>query len=245
MILGLIPSRLGSTRLKNKALIEIDGLPLVVHTLKRAQMSKLLDEVIVCTDSLKIGKIVEKHGGKFQLTKSSHINGTERIAEVAKKYKNSELIVDIQGDEPLLDPKDIDEVIKFHRKKIKLFDIIVPSIKGSNLDSENIVKVVFDKNGKVLYLSRAPIPYNYNNNRLNLYKHFSIISFKRSSLLKFSKLKMSKNEKIEGVELLRAVENNIRLGTFVLNSNSFAVDIKADLDKAHQIIPNDPIRKKY
>ena len=245
MILGLIPSRLGSKRLKNKALINIDGLPLIIHTLKRAQMSKLLDEVIVCTDSKKIANVVKKHGGKYMMTSTKHLNGTERIAEVTKKFQKYQLVIDIQGDEPLLNPNDIDRLIKFHKKKIKDFDIVVPCIRGVNLDSKNIVKVVFDKKGNVLYLSRASIPFDFHNLNEKLYKHLSIISFKRRSLIKFSNLKMSKYEKIEGVELLRAIENNLKVGTFISKSNSFAVDIKADLERAHLILPGDKLRKKY
>ena len=245
MIIGLIPSRLHSTRLKNKPLIEIDGLPLIIHTLKRAQMSKLLDQVIVCTDSEKIGNIVKKHGGKYLMTSANHKNGTERIAEVAKKIKKCQLIIDIQGDEPLLNPKDIDKLILFHLKKMKDFDIVVPCIKGTNLDSKNIVKVLFNKNGKVLYLSRSSVPCDFRDKGESLYKHLSIISFKKESLIKFSKIKESKYEKIEGVELLRAVENNIKVGTFISTSNSFAVDVKSDLDRAKLILPQDHLRKKY
>ena len=245
MIIGLIPSRLNSTRLKNKPLIEIDGLPLIIHTLKRAQMSKLLDQVIVCTDSKKIGNIVKKYGGKYLMTSANHKNGTERIAEVAKKIKKCKLIIDIQGDEPLLNPKDIDKLILFHLKKMNDFDIVVPCIKGTNLDSKNIVKVLFNKNGKVLYLSRSSVPYDFRDKGESLYKHLSIISFKKESLIKFSKIKESKYEKIEGVELLRAVENDIKVGTFISKSNSFAVDVKSDLDRAKLILPHDLLRKKY
>ena len=208
-------------------------------------MSKLLDEVIVCTDSKKIGDVIKKYGGKFKLTSKKHKNGTERIAEVAKKLKKARLIIDIQGDEPLLNPNDIDDLIRFHKKNIKNFDIVVPCIKGSNLDSKNIVKVLFNNRGRVLYLSRSAVPFNFKNKEINLYKHLSVISFKKESLIKFSKLKESKYEKIEGVELLRALENQIKVGTFVSKSNSFAVDVKSDLEKAKIIMPNDHLRKKY
>ena len=110
MILGLIPSRLHSTRLKKKPLLEIDGLPIIVHTLKRSMLSKKLDKVIVCTDSEEIKKIVNDNGGEALLTSPDHKNGTERIAEIAKKFK-SDLVVDIQGDEPLVSPYDIDKII--------------------------------------------------------------------------------------------------------------------------------------
>ena len=123
MILGLIPSRLNSTRLKEKPLLKIDGVPIIVHTFKRAQLSKKLDEVIVCCDDKKIIDVVENNGGKAILTSKKHKNGTERIYEVAKKLK-AKLIVDIQGDEPLVEPRDIDKVIDFHQEN-KHFDIVL------------------------------------------------------------------------------------------------------------------------
>ena len=126
-IIGLIPSRLGSNRLTKKALLDIDGLPMVVHTAKRAQLSKKLKRVIVCTDSNSIGKECDKHNIEWFITSKSHNNGTERIAEVANKIK-SDLIVDIQGDEPFIDPDHIDQLINFHLRN-QHFQIVVPYLK--------------------------------------------------------------------------------------------------------------------
>lgn len=243
MILGLIPSRLNSTRLREKPLLEIDGLPIIVHTLKRALLSKKLDKVIVCTDHYKIYDLVKKHGGEAIITSSKHINGTERIAEVAKKFK-TRLVVDIQGDEPLVDPNDIDKVINFHLKNSH-YDIIVPSMLTRNPERNSLVKVIFNEKGKVLYFSRSAVPYDYKKQKIQYYKDLSIVSFKKEALNKFSKLKMSKLEKIEGIELLRALENDISIGTFVSKSTSFSVDVNDDLLKAIGEMPKNPIRKKY
>ena len=130
MILGLIPSRLNSKRLNKKPLLIIDGLPIIVHTFKRALMSKKLDDVVVCCDDEKIRDVVIKNGGKAVLTSKKHKNGTERIFEYAKKIK-PKFVVDIQGDEPFVDPKDIDRVIDFHKKNpnlILLFLVCLQSI---------------------------------------------------------------------------------------------------------------------
>jgi len=244
MILGLIPSRLDSLRLKNKPLLMIDGLPIIVHTLKRAQLSKKLDKVIVCTDSKKIVKVVEKNGGEAILTSTKHKNGTERIAEIAKKFK-PKIIIDIQGDEPLVDPKDIDKVIDFHSKN-KHFDIVVPSmIEKANPQSKNLVKVVFNKSGKILYFSRALIPFSFRNNKPKYYKDLSIVSFLPKALRKFASAKTSYLEKVEGIELLRALENNLDLGTFIIKGSSFSVDVNHDLMRAINIMPKDAIRKRY
>ena len=243
MILGLIPSRLNSSRLKEKPLLKIDGLPIIIHTLKRALLSKKLDKVIDCTDHKKIYNEVKKHGGNAIITSPKHRNGTERIAEVAKKFK-AKLIVDIQGDEPLVDPTDIDKVIDFHLKN-KNFDITVPSMITNKPDRNSLVKVLFNSKGKVLYFSRAKVPYNFKNKKIKYYKDLSIVSFTQKALLNFAKFKAGELEKIEGIELLRALENNQSVGTFVSKSTSFSVDVNDDLLKAIDEMPKNPIRKKY
>tara|TARA_B100001057_G_scaffold497905_1_gene603356 strand:+ start:993 stop:1727 length:735 start_codon:yes stop_codon:yes gene_type:complete len=243
MILGLIPSRLNSSRLKEKPLLKIDGLPIIIHTLKRAMLSKKLDKVIVCTDHKKIFDEVKKHGGNAIITSTKHKNGTERIAEVSKKFK-AKLVVDIQGDEPLVDPRDIDKVIDFHLKN-KNFDIVVPSIITKTPKRNSLVKVLFNKEGRVIYFSRASIPYNFKNKKIKYFKDLSIVSFKQSSLAKFAKFKVGELEKIEGIELLRSIENNQSIGTFVSKSTSFSVDVNDDLLKAINEMPKNPIRKKY
>ena len=242
MILGLIPSRLESTRLIKKPLLEIDGLPLIIHTLKRAQLCKSLDKVIVCTDSKKIVDVVKYYGGEAILTKKTHRNGTERISEVAKKF-SGELVIDIQGDEPLIDPKNIDEIVIFHRKN-KKFDLIIPSSDLKDPYSKNVVKLVADKKNRILYMSRAAIPLEFKK-KTKFKKHLSIISFKPSALKKYSSLEKSFLEKVEDIELLRALENDMILGTTFVKSSSISVDIKADYLTAIELMKKDKIRKKY
>ncbi len=244
MILALIPSRLNSKRLERKPLLIIDGLPIIIHTLKRVQLSKKVDKVIVCTDSDEIKKIVEVHGGEAVITSSKHRNGTERIAEISRKYKKAKLIIDVQGDEPLVDPKDIDDVIKFHKQN-KNFDIVLPMKKTRNADDKSLIKVVSSEKNKVLYFSRAKIPFNYKEKNINYFKDLSVISFKPQALNKFSKMKAGVLEKTEGIELLRALENNLVIGTFEAKSSSFGVNIKQDLLRAINEMPKNKIRKLY
>lgn len=244
MILGLIPSRLNSKRLKNKPLLNIDGLPIIIHSYKRAKLSSTLDDVIVCTDHQKIYDVLKKFGGKAIITSKKHKNGTERIYEVAKK-KKAELIIDIQGDEPLVSPVSIDLVVKFHKKN-KNFDIIVPCIElKKNINSRNLVKVIFSDNGKVVYFSRSVAPFDYHEKKIKYYKVLSIVSFKPNALRKYNEFKMSKIEKIEGIELLRAIENDLKIGTFVIKTDSFSVDVNEDLQKAIDLMPKDKYRKFY
>lgn len=244
MIIALIPSRLNSKRLKEKPLIELDGLPLIVHCYKRARLAKKVDKVIVCTDSNKIKNVVEKHGGIALLTSNKHKNGTERINEVAKKFK-TKLIIDVQGDEPLINPKSIDKVVEFHLKN-KKFEIILPSVPFDiRYDNKNIVKNLFNYKKEIIYLSRSLIPFNNTKKKVKYFKHSSIISFTKKALDKFCKLKQSPLELAESVELSRAIENNFRIGTFILNDKSFSVDVNYDLLKAIKRIKLDKIRKRY
>ena len=242
-IIGLIPVRLNSSRLKRKALLEIEGIPIIIHTMKRAMMSKKLNKVIVCTDSLKISSIVKKFGGISLLTNSNHKNGTERIAEIANNV-HSDFYIDIQGDEPLVDPKHIDYLIDWHLQN-EQFDIVVPFLNMNNGKDKNIVKIVSDNNNKVIYFSRSESPYPFKDNRFKFKKHLSIISFKKKSLLNFSKLKQGNIEKIESIELMRAIENNIPIGTFKLNGDSFSIDIKKNYNYAKKIMKNDKYFQKY
>jgi len=245
MILALIPSRLNSKRLKQKPLLKIDKLPMIIHTLKRTQLAKKIDRVIVCTDSIKIKKLVEMYDGESVLTSNVHKNGTERIAEVAIKFKNIELIVNVQGDEPLISPLEIDKVIEFHKKN-KNFDIVVPVVKTKSFLENSLIKTVFDVNGKVIYFSRLPIPYNYTNKSKAIYfKDLSIVSFKPKSLKKFASLRSSKLEISEGIELLRAIENNMNIGTFEIKGSHFPVNVKNDFLKALEVMPKDKYRKLY
>jgi 3-deoxy-manno-octulosonate cytidylyltransferase (CMP-KDO synthetase) len=246
MNLGLIPARLKSTRLFNKPLLLLDGLPVIVHTMRRAMLCRDLDKVIVCTDSDKIFSIVKRYGGEAIKTKSSHSNGTERIAEVAKKIKkNYKLIIDIQCDEVFLKPKSITKLIKFHKKN-KNFDIVVPCIEvKNNISSKNLVKVIFSKKGEVVYFSRSVAPFDYHDKKIKYYKVLSVVSFKPQALRKYNKFRMGRIEKIEGIELLRAIENNIKIGTFIIKTDSFSVDVNEDLQKAIDLMPKDRFRKFY
>ncbi len=243
MIIALIPSRLKSKRLNKKPLLVIDGLPIIVHTLKRVQLCKKVDKVIVCTDSEEIKKVIEFHKGQALLTSKKHINGTDRIAEVAKKFKKAKLIIDVQGDEPLVDPKDIERVINFHKKN-KNFDIVLPIKKTNSADDKSLIKVVHSDK-KILYFSRAKIPFNNQEKKINYFKDLSVISFKPNALQKFASCKPGNLERVEGIELLRALENNLSIGTFEAKGSSFGVNVKQDLLRAIEEMSKNRVRKLY
>lgn len=244
-VLGLIPSRLGSKRLPQKGLLLINDLPLVIHTYRRSKLSKLLDEVVICCDDKRTMDIVKKFNAKAILTSKKHKNGTERIYEGYKKIKKKyDLIVDIQGDEPLISPKHIDEVVNHHLKNLKSA-IILPTMKINPLVNQNLIKVITDLNNNVLYLSRAQIPFEFKNINKDIKKHLSIISFTPGALKKFASYNQTPLEKIEDIELLRALEIGIKIQSINLKGDSFSVDVKSDYYKAKKRMLSDKYFKIY
>jgi 3-deoxy-manno-octulosonate cytidylyltransferase (CMP-KDO synthetase) len=241
----LIPTRIESTRLPGKALLLIDNIPLIIHTYKRAMLSSLKDDVYVCTHSKEIIDVCKKYNANFIKTGSSHINGTERIAEASRilRLGSSSIIVDVQGDEPLIDPKNIDQTLKFFLKNN--FDIVVPHLEIKEKTSKNIVKILVDKNNKVNWFSRSNVPYFFNTGAEKYLKHLSIIVFKNSVLQKYSKIKKTKYENIESIELLRALEGGFSIGSPKLKGDSFSVDVINDYQKAIYYFKKDKIKKNY
>lgn len=244
-VIGLIPTRLNSSRLPQKALLLIHKIPLVVHTYRRAKMSKKLDDLFICCDDKKIFQTVKKFGAKAIMTSKHHENGTERINEAYKKLKKKyDIIVDIQGDEPLISPFHIDQVINFHLKNLKS-DIILPTLKIKVKNNTNIVKVIKNKQNLVMYLSRGNIPFEFKK-RVNYYdKHLSIVSFRPDSLEKFALSSKTTLEKIEDIELLRALEIGLKIKSLTLSGDSFSVDVPEDFEKASEVMVNDKYFKLY
>lgn len=246
-ILGLIPTRLNSTRLPQKALLTIENIPLVVHTYKRSILSKKLNEVYICCDHIKIFNVAKKFGAKCIMTSSNHANGTERINEAYEKIsknKKFDLIVDIQGDEPLVSPYHIDSVINHHLKNFN-YDIVLPTINSDQKNNSNIIKVISNIKNEVMYLSRSNIPFEYKIINKFINKHLSIISFKPDSLKKFSQNNKTPLEKIEDIELLRALEIGLKIKTFKLKGDSFSIDVLSDYKKVKKSMKLDRFFKIY
>ncbi len=243
-IVALIPTRLNSKRLPGKALLDIDGYPIIVHTAKRAMLSKYINKVFVCTDSNEIIKVCKKFKIKTIKTKSEFKNGTERIASVANKFKNH-LIVDVQGDEPLTNPKTIDKLILSHLKNKNKPEILIPTRKMSYNSEDTNVRVLSSSSKRIMYLSRAKVPYNYKKTIGFVQKHVSVITFTYSGLMKYKKLKQSPLEKIEDIELLRAIENDMKVYSCEMKESSFSVDVNDDYLKAKIAMSQDSFRGFY
>lgn len=242
-IIILLPARYLSTRIKNKLLKNLNGIPLIAHTILRTKMIKNIEKIIVCTDSVIIKKLVEKFGIKSVMTSLKHKNGTERIAEASKKMK-ADLFVDIHSDEAVLDPRNVEKLIKFHLKNMH-FDIVVPHKISNSSGGKNVVKMVFNKNNKILYFSRAKVPLDFRSKEDKFFHHLDTISFKPEALKKFSNYPEGKLEKIEGIELMRALENNLSVGTLPIKTNSFSINTSEDFIRAKKYLKTDKLYKKY
>ena len=249
-ILALIPARMGSSRFPGKPLSKILGKPMIEHVFRRVKKCSIVTKTVVATCDPEIDDYIKSIGGDTVMTSQDHERASERCAEAHELIENRDkikydIVVMIQGDEPLVDPKDIDRVINFHLKNNK-FDIVVPCMQADeNFASRNLVKVIFSDSGRILYFSRAVVPFNFKNKKIKYYRDLSIVSFIPKILIKYSKLKMGFLENVEGIELIRALENNISIGTFIAKNSGFAVDVNQDLMRAINVMPTDSIRKKY
>lgn len=238
-ITGLIPARWGSSRFPGKPLVIINGKSMIRRVYEQAKKSKLITNVIVATDDKRIADEIINSGGEVIMTSSNHKTGTDRIFEAVKKLGNNsgELIVNIQGDEPFINPKSIDTAIK---ALIKDKDAVVstPIKKITNqkeISDEGVVKVVIDKDDYALYFSRSVIPFNRTKKKINYYKHIGLYVYRKNFLSKFVKMKQSENEIAESLEQLRILDNGYKIKTVLIKEESISIDTPADLKKIKKI----------
>ena len=240
-IIGIIPARYASSRFPGKPLVKIKGIPMIQRVYQQAKLTSTLSEVIVATDDQRIYNTVRDFGGKVVMTNSTHQSGTDRIAEVAKQLPDANIIINIQGDEPIIDPRQIDQLAIFI-KEHEQFSIATMAhliSREEELDNPNVVKVVFDQFQKALYFSRSPIPYRRNNideKPTPIYKHVGMYAFQRDTLLDITQLPVSQLEKTESLEQLRWLENGYSIGVCQTQIESIAVDHPEDLEKINQLI---------
>ena len=227
---GIIPARWGSTRFPGKPLYLIAGKPLLRHVWERCRRARKLDSVIIATDDLRIANAAFDWGAEVALTASRHQSGTDRVAEVAKKGKEFAYIINIQGDEPLVDPCLIDKLIEKLRSDRKV-DIVTAAHVFQNAaeaSSPHQVKVVVDLMGRALYFSRAAVPYPHNVSQIKYLRHQGIYGFRSETLLQFVKWKPTLLERAESLEQLRALENGVSVHVLVTTDGSPGVDTPED-----------------
>jgi len=241
--LGIIPARFESSRFPGKPLVKIGGKTMIHRVYEQCLKTEILSDVIVATDDKRIFDHVKSFGGKVQMTSPNHPTGTDRIAEIAQKMEDFDVIVNIQGDEPFIHPQQIEAVLKvFEKNKIARIATGVRVIKNQNdIENPNVVKAVFGKNGKALYFSRSPIPFLRNIKKedwgtIAFYKHIGMYAFRRDALLEITKLKPSRLESLESLEQLRWLENGFEIFIIELPFDSFGVDTPEDLEEAEKLL---------
>lgn len=236
-VLCVIPARYASTRLPGKPLLDIAGKPMVEHTYRSAQMAQYVDEVVVATDDERIFSAVEKFGGKAMMTLPTHASGTDRLAEVAQKYNDVDVLINVQGDEPLIDPAIIDRLVQVMLAEPMLEMATVKTLMDeTEYNNPAAVKVVTDKEGYALYFSRSLIPYPRNEDNFAAYKHIGLYAYRKDFLLKFSSLPQGILEQIEGLEQLRALENGSKIKVLAVDSVAIGVDTEEDLQEVRKIL---------
>lgn len=233
----IIPARYESTRFPGKPLYSLKGKPLIQHVFENAKRSTLAEDVIVATDSETIFEKVFAFGGKAVMTDQKHPSGTDRIAEVAASMKY-DIIVNVQGDEPLIRPEMIDDVIALLSDQRASIGTLVKRIENTEeINDPNVVKAVFDREGFALYFSRAPIPSHVRHPEIRTpcyYKHIGMYSYRRDTLLSLAAMQPTELEKTEKLEQLRALENGIRIKVKETFDETYGVDTPEDLERVEK-----------
>jgi 3-deoxy-manno-octulosonate cytidylyltransferase (CMP-KDO synthetase) len=235
---AIIPARYASTRLPGKPLADLDGRPMIEHVYRRAALAPMVSQVIVATDDLRIATRVAEFGGKVRLTKPTHETGTDRLAEVAASL-DCDVIVNIQGDEPLVDPGAIAELVApFADPSVQMTTLFRRIHHPAELSNPNICKVVVDRGGYAMYFSRAPIPHlrDPRGGWPPLYRHIGLYGYRRSALLVLASLEPTPLERAEALEQLRALEHGIRIKAVETRFESCEVNTPEDLAQVRRLL---------
>jgi 3-deoxy-manno-octulosonate cytidylyltransferase (CMP-KDO synthetase) len=230
---GIIPARFHSQRFPGKPLALIQGKPMIERVFERALTAKFLEQIIVATDDERIAKAAQKVGADVQMTSPHHNSGTERVAEVANIVKTP-LIINIQGDEPLVKGQMIDALVLALQDEFIPLASLMAKVQDLNLlRDNNTVKVVIDKDSFALYFSRSPLPFQASD---YFYQHIGIYGYQRDFLLKFIRLGPSRLEKTESLEQLRALEHGYRIKMIETQSPTLSVDTPSDIIRLEEFL---------
>jgi len=236
-VLCVIPARYASTRLPGKPLRDIAGRPMICRVYERAAQAARIEKALVATDDERICEAVRLHGGEAMMTSKDHPTGTDRLAEVAAAYEDMDLIINVQGDEPLIEPGLIDDLAGLFEEDPELQMATVMTELGDEEEAKNPnnVKVVTDQNGYALYFSRSLLPYPRNAGKSPVYKHIGIYAYRRDFLLRYAKLSPTPLEQAESLEQLRALENGYRIKVLRTDCRFVGVDTEEDLALVNEI----------
>jgi 3-deoxy-manno-octulosonate cytidylyltransferase (CMP-KDO synthetase) len=238
-VIGVIPARFQSVRLEGKPLALIGGRPMIQHVYERAAKSALLTDLLVATDDARIFDAVRGFGGKAVMTSPDHRSGTDRVAE-ATAEADADVVVNIQGDEPFISPRVIDQLVQpFHSESgVEMSTLMRPIDNDRDLQDPNVVKVVVDQAGFALYFSRSLIPYPRNAAPdPQAFEHIGLYAYTKAFLGEYSRMPPTRLERIEGLEQLRVLENGRRIRVVETHDHlGLSVDTPGDLARAEQFL---------
>ncbi|MBI2221001.1 MAG: 3-deoxy-manno-octulosonate cytidylyltransferase [Acidobacteria bacterium] len=236
-IVAVIPARYASTRFPGKPLADLAGRPLIEHVYRRVTECRAIGTVIIATDDERIRKAVEAFGGRVQMTNRAHVSGTDRVAEVARAI-DCELVVNVQGDEPLIEPSMIEEALApFADPALQMGTLRRRIEDRADFLDPHVTKVVVNGDGRALYFSRTPIPHHRDSGApLEAWKHVGLYVYRRRFLLEFARMLPTPLEGLEALEQLRAIEHGVAIAVVETRHNSIGVDTPDDLEKVRRAL---------
>ena len=242
-VIGMVPARLQSSRLPEKALVDILGIPMVIHTCKRAQLAKKLDDVYLVTDSERIKKTAESYDIKVIMTGTHHKTGSDRLAE-ACQYVDCDIVVNIQGDEPLVNPEHIDAIVEplLDDSSLQISIGVTPYSKKNSFSD---IKAVLDLDGNIMYCSRTDLPSDARTPVKEMLKMCFIVPFRKDFLLQYASWEPTPLEIIEYNEYLRILEHGIKIRAVRVEDAKISVDTPEDLEEVRKSMMHDTIKNQY
>lgn len=234
----IIPARYGSSRLEGKPLLEACGKPIIQWVWEKACSCNLVDRVIIATDDERIYNACQKFGAEVEMTSTEHKSGSDRIAEVAKRHPEIGFIINLQGDEPLIEQTNIELVIKgvLDDEKADISTLVREISDKNEAENPNLVKCVFDFNNYAMYFSRSKIPYERNEDKTKIYGHLGIYGFKRAALFKMTELNQAPYEMAESLEQLRALQNGMKIKVGIVKNVPVGIDTIEDFEKFKSMV---------
>ena len=233
-ILCVIPSRIGSTRLPRKPLLPILGKPMVQVVYENASYCKLLTTVVVATDSQEIAEVIQAINGNVFMTDSSLMTGSDRVAVVAEHFPEMDIVVNLQGDEPFVQPIMLEQLVApyLHGEMPDMTTLAYKLDKTEDYNNPGIVKVVTDLNNNAIYFSRSPIPYFRQNISAPVYHHIGLYAFRRDFLLQYTKLPVTPLEQTESLEQLRAIEHGFKIRVCLTENKTLEINTAEEYEQA-------------
>ena len=234
----IIPARYGSSRLEGKPLLRANNKPIIQWVWEKASKCPLVDRVIIATDDERIFNVCKDFGAEVEMTSTEHKSGSDRIAEVAERHPEIAYIINLQGDEPLIEQANIELVIKgvLEDEKADISTLLREIKDEDEAQNPNLVKCVFDVDNYAMYFSRSKIPYERNAGKSKIYGHLGIYGYKREALFKMTKLPQTSYEQAESLEQLRALQNGMKIKVAVVDDIPVGIDTLEDFEKFKRMV---------